>query len=193
MKNKKYCSDECAQKGWKMKTKQTCQKKYGVDYPCFTPQCATKNPTKYSKINSKFADLLLNNNINYIAEFDELKGYFYDFYLPEYNLLIEINPTFTHTCFDTGVYDPRPKTYHYDKTFNALTNGYNCICVWDWNNWDDIINYIQNGFKLEYKGIKIHWSRNNEHFIPEDEKINPYLMSEGWLPIYDDGYEVTSL
>lgn len=152
--NVKYCSDECAQKGWEIETKKTCQKKYGVDYPCFTKQCIDANFMKHSKINEKFGKLLSENDIKYIDDYS-LGDYFYDFYLPEQNVLIEINPTFTHTCIDTGVFPPLDKNYHKDKTKFATDNKYHCINIWDWDSWDDIIKLVKPKQKLYARKLKI--------------------------------------
>lgn len=143
---KKYCSRECRLKLQREKLqncaeerqekiKATCQERYGVDYSCLLPQCIEANPMAISKLNLKFAQKLKENNIKYIQEYP-IGDFIYDFYLPEQNVLIEINPTFTHTCINTQVYKGKDKNYHKVKQNNALPK--RCINIWDWDN----INYI---------------------------------------------------
>lgn len=196
---RQYCSKECRlkvqreklkakQKETIEKMKRTCQEKYGVDYPCQTENCMKSNPMIVSKYNEKFSKLLTDNNIEHEYEF-LLGPYYYDFHILNTNVLIELNPTFTHTCFDTGVYEPRPKNYHYNKTKFALDNGYICICVWDWDSWEDIIRLLQNSnISLQETSIQLHYSKNKENVISYEEN-NKYL-EQGYLPIYDDGFKV---
>ena len=136
------------------KYKKTCQEKYGVDYPCLLPQCKNANPVINSKINQKFASILDKHDILYDTDY-KIDSYFYDFYLIKHNTLIEINPTFTHTCVDTGVFPPLDKNYHKDKIQTAQENNYKCINVWDWDNWDKIINQILPKEKLYARKLQL--------------------------------------
>lgn len=186
--NGKYCSKECAKIGWEQLTKKTCQEKYGVDYPCQSEKCVEANPTIHSNVNENFGKLLKKNNIDYVDDF-KLGRYFYDFHILNTNILIEINPTFTHTSIETGVYPALAKNYHHDKTKFALDNGYICICVWDWDIWKDIIKLLQNSnINLQETSVQLHYSKNKENIISYEEN-NKYL-EQGYLPIYDDGFKV---
>lgn len=74
-----------------------------------------------------------------ITEFEfNLDGYSYD--LKKDNVLIEIDPTYTHNCAIKTWYGSKPKTkeYHRDKTMVAADNGYTCIHIFDWDNLDKI-------------------------------------------------------
>nr|CAI9751322.1 HNH endonuclease [uncultured phage]CAI9752183.1 HNH endonuclease [uncultured phage] len=186
--NGKYCSDECAKIGWLRLTKETCQQRYGVDLPCQSANCVNANPSIHSNINIRFGELLTQNEFEFIDDF-RLRHYCYDFSIKNTNILIEINPTFTHTSKETGVYPALQPSYHHDKTKFALDNGYLCICVWDWNNWEDIINLIkQPNIQLEEATVQLHYSKQKDNVInPENEDE---LLSQGYLPIYDDGFKV---
>lgn len=196
---RQYCSKECRLKKQreKLKSKQaetiekmkkTCQEKYGVDYPCQTEKCMKSNPMIVSKLNEKFSKFLLDNNIEHEYEFP-LGPYHYDFHILDTNILVELNPTFTHTCFDTGVYDPRPKQYHHDKTKFALDNGYMCICVWGWDDWNSIINLLKTpNVALKETQIQLHYSKNKENIIVSKE--SDYYLEKGYLPVYDDGFKI---
>lgn len=162
-----YCSEECYNKfkpqrkqSWMEKVTKTNLEKYGVLYSCLLPECQEKQGTIVSKINLAFAELLKENHIKYEQEFILGNGlYSYDFYIQSPNnsvdFLVEINPTFTHTCFDTGVFSPRDMSYHINKTKYANEHGYRCIHVWQWDDWDKIINLIKPKQKLYARKLEI--------------------------------------
>lgn len=185
--NVKYCSDKCAKIGWRNLTKQTCQEKYGVDLPCLSPNCMKNNPTNSSKISDEFYNFLLNNNFKVEREFI-LGSYTYDFKIN--NILIELNPTFTHTCIDTGVYPPKDKYSHYNKSKLAKNNNYVCLCVWDWTDWDNLVSLLkQDNLQMIETDIKLYYTKNKisiESNNPNDEN----LLKDNYLPIYTDGYLV---
>lgn len=188
--NGKYCSDECAKIGWRRLTKETCQRKYGVDLPCQSSECVKSNPTNKSKISDKFYDLLLSEGFNIKREFI-LGPFTYDFKFG--NILLELNPTFTHTCYNTGVYPPKNKTWHYNKSKYAKDRGYICVCVWDWDNWQDVIDLVkQKNLTMIEDEIKLYYSKGNKRIdyvsiLSEDE-----LIKQNYLPVYTDGYIVLS-
>lgn len=174
-----YCSDECASVGFNTKCKETCQEKYGVDYPCQTEQALQKGNV-ISEINKRFANLLKENNFSYEMEF-VLEGFSYDFKVE--NILIEINPTYTHNAIGNCFGKAKEKGYHYSKSKIAIKHGYICICIWDWDNWNSIIKLIKRpNLKMEYVGIKLVYSKGKE--VSEQEKT-------GFLPIYTDGFKIT--
>ena len=123
------------------KIQSTCMKKYGVPFNCMTPQCRSSYRT-ISKINQSFMDMLDANNIQYSTEFPISRRSF-DFKIG--NILVEIDPTITHNAF-MSIFpdiDPLSLTYHTDKTKLAEENGYRCIHVWDWDDWDAIISLVK--------------------------------------------------
>lgn len=109
----------------------TIREKYGVQYACQLEQCAQTSPKANSKPNKEYINLLQPDRteipIN-IFRYDMLKG----------NILIEINPTYTHNTFFNPYGKPKDRLYHYNKTIIALENNYECIHVWDWDNKDKI-------------------------------------------------------
>lgn len=160
-----YCSDECYEKykpqrkqSWLEKVTKTNIEKYGVSFTCTLPECQEKQGIIVSKVNLAFAELLKKNNINFEQEFVLGDGlYSYDFYIKAENIkyVVEINPTFTHTCIDTGVYTARHKDYHLNKTNFAVNLGFNCINVWQWDDWDKIISIIKPKQKLYARKLKL--------------------------------------
>lgn len=115
--------------------------KYGVEWFCMHPD-ARKNSTNVSHANKAFAELLQNNGLSYETEFN-IGNKSFDFKVG--NTLIEINPSPTHNI-DWTPYDKArglPESYHIDKTLLANNSSYRCIHVWDWDNWQEIINMIK--------------------------------------------------
>ena len=97
-----------------------------------------------SKTNQRFAKLLKENNIEFEQEFN-IKNKSYDFKIG--NALIEINPTYTHNStigawFGNNQDNPLSKTYHLEKSQLAKENGFHCVHIFDWDDWNKIINLL---------------------------------------------------
>ena len=182
-KKAKYCSDECRKLGQNSnllktlqtkygkevkhvmeipgsfdKFKATMQEKYGIDYACQLKECIEANKHTISQINKSFAQNLKELNINYTVEYN-LQGMFYDFYLPECNTLIEINPTYTHTYignhYNNFCYNEKMINYHINKTQLATENSYHCIHVWQWDSWKKIVDIIKPKQKLYARKLQL--------------------------------------
>ena len=129
------------------KAKQTNLEKYGVEYSCLTKNCLDNQGHTISKINKKISNKLINEEINNELEFS-LTNKSYDLHILDTNILIEINPTYTHnstnpTWFHNSKKEPLDKNYHIEKTKLALENGYRCIHIWDWDDIDKIIEILK--------------------------------------------------
>lgn len=143
------------------KIKQTNLEKYGTMYP--VTLFSYLNNKTISKINKRFYDKLLELGCN--AELEKSIGNkAYDICVDK--TLIEINPTYTHNS-TVGPFiwgskrEPKSTTYHLEKTQTALANGYSCIHVWDWDDYDKIINH--------FKPKKTLYARNLEvRIVPND-------------------------
>ena len=94
------------------KSQKTRKRKYKID-PFYNS--AKKNYKIISKINLKFKKLLEDNNITLNLEY-KVKEMLYDFYLDNYNILIEINPYAFHNCTWAPKGLPKTKEYHLNKT-----------------------------------------------------------------------------
>ena len=146
--------------------------------------------------NERFEHLLHDNNIEYITEFP-LGAYFYDFKVG--NILIEINPSWTHNS-SYNVTTSRKKVnklstdYHYNKTKFAIDNGYLVINVYEWNDVQNILPILTGDIKVKqvYKGIEEHKvlmkssSKFKSFILSDDGKI----LQEAECSIFDDGYEL---
>lgn len=131
----------------KEKLSRTNMEKYGVPYFCMTDKCKNANGHTISKINKNIAELFQLNNIKTEFEF-KLNNKLYDLHILNTNILIEINPTYTHnsttSCWFNNYSKPAlSNNYHIEKTKLALDNGYRCIHIWDWDDLDKIIGILK--------------------------------------------------
>ena len=123
------------------KAKRTCEQNHGVPYGCLVP-AAQAHVNRISKINIDFHDRLQSKEVESEFEF-YLDGKFYDLYVPSSKTLIEINPTCTHNVIKNPWYDKGvKKDYHLYKSITARENGYNCIHIFDWDDWNKVIDLI---------------------------------------------------
>lgn len=123
------------------KSEVTMLSRYGVKYFCQHPDCFNANHKRISEINKKCQELLSKNNIKSELEFI-LENSGYD--LKVGNILIEINPTFTHNStvgpvFSNTIGEPKASTYHLEKTNKAIEHGFHCIHIFDWDEYNKII------------------------------------------------------
>ena len=125
---------------YKIKTSETCMDKYGVAYPCMTDQCIQAS-SRISKVNRKFMEFLNDHGID--AEYEYRLGRFsYDLHVLNTDILIEIDPTFTHKITTPHHDYMIDKSYHLSKTFIAKENGFRCIHIFDWDDWNKILDVI---------------------------------------------------
>lgn len=129
----------------KNKISNTIQEKYGVPWYCMTEHCILAQGEKISKINKEFSNLLTDNGIEHSFEYP-IDSFSFDFKVG--NILIEINPTYTHNSTIGAWFNHDKKSqaldmnYHYNKSILAKNNNLHCIHVWDWDDWNKIINLL---------------------------------------------------
>lgn len=125
------------------RVRKTCLERYGVPYYIQTEDANKDNRKRISSINEKFSKFLSDNGIdNSLEKF--LGGKFYDIVIEDRKIVIEIDPTYTHNSIGNhwnshGI----DSNYHKDKSILASENGYRCIHVFDWDNWNDILNILK--------------------------------------------------
>lgn len=134
------------------KQRKSMIEKYGVPYYYLTKEAQEKNTFTISKINKEIAKILADNNIQTEFEFT-LDKYSYDIHILNTNILLEINPTYTHNStigakFSKFSKAPLAKNYHIEKTKLALDNQYRCMHIWDWDDIDKIINTLKPKTKI---------------------------------------------
>ena len=138
----------------RQKSRKTILDRYGVTNVGQCPEIVAKRlqtnlqqygnytgklPGCHSKINSRFAKMLESYDIPFEPEV-RIESRIYDFKIG--SDLIEINPTISHSCIDNPVYSGVDKFYHRDKSLLAEQHDYRCIHVWDWDDWNKIINLL---------------------------------------------------
>ena len=125
--------------------KESNLEKYGVEYFCQHEKCSEANGHRISKVNREFQEFLNENNIESELEFIQ-DNFGYD--LKVGNILVEINPWYTHNS-TVGPYfgekrrKPKDPDYHAEKTKFAKEHGFNCIHVFDWDDWEKILYLLQ--------------------------------------------------
>lgn len=118
---------------------ERCMQDYGVPYYCMTDKCKQSLTNQISHINKYFKGLLDSVSLESCFEY-KVGWYSYDLYIDSLKLLIDINPSFTHSV-TPGIsnFKPKSKEYHYMRYKNAIVNGYRLLQIWDWDNIDKIL------------------------------------------------------
>lgn len=139
------------------KNQQTNISKYGTPYACMLPQCkeSPENYTTISKINKSISYKLIGAGIP--NQLEKLVGrYSYDIYIPDQNILIEVDPSYTHNVYGNHFNSPVRKDYHRDKTQVAEDNGYRCIHIFDWDDVDKIVDMLMPRKHVYARDCKIY-------------------------------------
>ena len=125
------------------KYSETVQEKYGVPYYCMKDECRDANGFTKSKLNQRYFKIFQDLGFDAEQEFN-LGRRSYDFKIG--NILIEIDPTISHNSF-MSIYDKDSHgldmNYHRDKSNLAKENGYQCIHIFDWDDFDKILDILK--------------------------------------------------
>lgn len=146
------------------KALKTLYKKYGKNY--YEKLAINSLGNRISNVNKKFAEYIGSNDFEF-----PIQRHSYD--VKYNNYLIEIDPSFTHNCLENGIYNKfggLPKEYHYNKSKLASDNGYRCIHVFDWDDWDKIKYMLQD--KQILYARKLHIKEVNKKEC--DDFLNNY-------------------
>ena len=145
----------------KQRMTETLMKNYGVPYACLTPNCIASNNV-ISKVNRKWQDILGISDED--LEFP-LDGFSFDMKIG--NTLVEIDPTYTHSCVvNKKGYGGKDKRYHILKTIVANKSGFNCVHIWDWDKIDKIKNLLKIDKKvLDASTIVVKRMNNSEALL----------------------------
>lgn len=123
------------------KIKQSMIEKYGEGYGAYLTRNASTEII--SGINKAFNTKLAEANLHGQFEFAEIKPYRYDIVLPDKKIVFEINPSYTHNAYGNHWNrEGTPADYHLKKTQAAKEAGFQCIHVFDWDDWDKIIDIV---------------------------------------------------
>ena len=118
-------------------------RKFGVPYYVMTKECRNLQKQTISSINKAFGEMLAERNMSFSYEFS-IDRYSYDICIPDKKILIEIDPTPTHNVINTPWSNHTSITddYHLMKSNTAKAAGYKCIHVFDWDDWNKVINMM---------------------------------------------------
>lgn len=204
---------------YREKFKRTCMERYGVPYYVMTKQYANNSHFKISNKNKEVAEWLNQNGYNCELEYT-LDTKSYDIHIVGTNILIEIDPTYTHSTVPNHWSKKGIKeTYHVEKSRIAENNGFRCIHIFDWDDWkpelkDIISNKAYNGLddnieidrsKYFYNDFKNHGYKVVRFTSPSAvfSKDNSAITFNEWqklstkqrmqyLPVYDCGKVIMS-
>lgn len=146
------------------KIKQVNMEKYGVEFFCQHEKCSAANGFRISKINKEFHELLSQNGIENELEFI-VGNLGYD--LKVGDTLIEIDPYFTHNS-TVGPYfggkqrESISEDYHLNKTNTAKEHDFNCIHIFDWDEWGKVIYLLQPKSKVYARECEVREMGNRE-------------------------------
>lgn len=142
-----------------------------------------------SQLENSFKELLINNNINYLwrnrSVIDGINGdkhkYELDFYLPDYNIGIEINDLSSHNILSKTMQNNHfGKNYHLYKTLNCKNKHIRLIHLWEWelkNNYEKISNWVLN--ELNNNKTQIYARKCSINIVSKDEEkifLNKYHL-----------------
>lgn len=163
----------------KNKAMQTNIERFGV--PWYTLTQDWKQGRQYitdvhngsiSNVNRKFARKLETYGISSIQFEKKLENKRFDIYLPESKTLIEIDPSYTHNTEGLNHFNSAiAMDYHISKTNIALENGYRCIHVFDWDDWDKVaqlLSYANKIYARDCKLVKIVDDKIASKFVKEN-------------------------
>ena len=145
----------------------TVKSTYNVNYYCQHPDFLSKSTTRISEIQRKFMNLLDSRNIEYEVEFP-VESKCYDIHIKNTNILIEINPSYTHSNYQNHWGKGLSKSYHLEKTLIAERNGYRCIHVWDWDNWENILDLFHTEHSIYARNCNIEFEVDIQEFIDKN-------------------------
>lgn len=134
---------------------KTNMSRNGVPYACMLPQCMEAQGRIISSINVRFSEELNNKGIEHGLE-KKLGRYSFDICIESQKTLIELDPTYTHSSVENHWGCARDLNYHIGKTKVAEENGYRCIHVFDWDDWDKIINLLTPKTRIHARKCEIY-------------------------------------
>lgn len=103
-----------------------------------------------SNFNKAFAELCNKHNIQTEFEYP-LDGKNFDLHIIGQQILIEIDPTYTHNTDKC-----KGSKSQLARTLIAEQSGFRCIHIFDWDNWNDIIALIQPKQPIGARKCEIH-------------------------------------
>lgn len=168
----------------KEKSVETCMEKYGVAYNCLRPECREASGHIISKVNMKWKENI--ERLGYKVEFEKvISGHnSFDLYIPEKNIVIDVNPTITHQSTKIisthfGNIPPKKSNTHLLKRKLAEDNGYDCMMIWDWDDEEKVLDIFKKKKNLNVNKCEVYplWRK---------EEIKQFFTENCLQAGYDD-------
>ena len=123
-----------------------------------------------------------------------------DFYIPQFKVALEINPTFTHNS-DKSVFEgalPKPASYHQDKARQCEEHGINLIHVFDWYDTaklqEILLGICQRNTRIYARNTTVgKVEAGEERRFLEENHLQGYCKSEYCFGLYDGDGDLVSL
>lgn len=167
------------------KIQETNMERYGVPYYVMLPDVA-KSAGRISKTNMRFASILDKYRIRYDFEFT-IGKFSYDFVLPQYKILIEIDPSYTHSIVKNHWGHAVSPSYHKDRTNLAKSSGYRCIHIFDWDNPNKVVKSLIFDRLIEKVEIKLIELNQISNLIIESDCYKEIDEESSIAGIYSEG------
>lgn len=146
------------------KIAETMTQRYGVKSPMLVPEFHDKMCSTYlerhgsdfgvSDVNRDFAQML--NQAGLETEFEYYIGNRrFDIHIKDSNICFEIDPTYTHNTIGNHWGSGVQPNSQLIKTRIAEENGYRCIHVFDWDNWDSVLDLVVQRKRVFARNCKI--------------------------------------
>ena len=153
----------CQSERWKQSKIRTNLRKYGVPHYCMTDVCKASNGHTISKTNRRFAELLRHKGYDIQLDSIVLDRLSYDIIIKSTNILIEINPTYTHNSYGNHWNKQGLRhDYHLMKSKIAEKHGFRCIHVFDWDDWNKVINLFLYDLVIDCKHCTVKLISEND-------------------------------
>ena len=137
------------------KTVETTMQRYGVPYYVMLPEYKSAQASnQISLANRTVANRLTEAGVETEFEFP-LETKLYDIRLKNKNVVIEVDPSYTHSNLPNHWSEGLPRTYHIDETNIAERNGYRCIHIFDWDDVSKIVDLLKPKQRIYARKCKI--------------------------------------
>lgn len=124
---------------FRKKYEATMIDRYGVPYAYMMQDSSA---ARISSVNKRFGELLDRCDIPYEYEY-RIGSKFYDIRILNQNVVIEIDPTYTHNTIGNHWNDGGlAETYHFEKSKLAESEGFRCIHIFDWDDTQKIVGLL---------------------------------------------------
>ena len=118
---------------------------------------------KQDRKDTQLAKLLQDKGIAVEMEF-KIEDKQYDLHIVGTNILIEVNPTYTHNAIGNHWKpDGLAPDYHKNKTAIATSNGYRVIHIWDWDDIDKTIQLFSPKTKIYARNCELKQVTKTEY------------------------------